>query len=241
LKKNIIISVVSPVFNEDESLRPLIESLHELIGENLKEVIIVYHPSSNKDCKEILVSLSEEYQKLRIIAQDMKEKGNGSAFRQGFNLVRGTHVLMIDSDGEMDINSIPTMINKVNDTNADIVIGSRYMNGGCIKGAYPPLKRVLNLFFQYIFRILFWTKVSDLTYGLKILKSDILDDLQLEARYQHIGAETTLKPIKLGLKIEQIPVIHRFRESGIGNSLSLTGNLRYPMIALKILFWNNRP
>jgi len=45
MKKNIMISVISPVFNEDESLRPLIESLHELIGENLKEVIIVYHPN----------------------------------------------------------------------------------------------------------------------------------------------------------------------------------------------------
>ena len=144
----ISISVVSPVFNEDKSLRPLVESLHKLIGDDLNEIIIVYHPDSSKDCKDILYSLSNEYNKLITIPQDLDEKGNGSAYRQGFNLVKGTHGLMIDSDGEMDLNSIPKMINVVNNTNADVVIGSRYMNGGGIVGAYPPLKRILNIIFQ---------------------------------------------------------------------------------------------
>ena len=170
----------------------------------------------------------------------MNETGNGSAYRQGFNLVKGTHVLMIDSDGEMDLNSIPEMIDIVNNTNADVVIGSRYMNGGGITGEYPPLKRILNRYFQYIFRILFWTKISDLTYGFKLLKADILNDLHLEAKYQNIGAETTLKPIKLGLKVEQTPVIHRSRGI-VASSLSLIGNLRYPITALKILFWKKHP
>jgi len=237
MKKNIMISVISPVFNEDESLRPLIESLHELIGENLKEVIIVYHPNSNKDCKNTLMFLSNAYPKLMTIPQDLKEPGNGSAYRQGFNLVKGTYVLMTDSDGEMDVNAIPKMINKIVETDADVVIGSRYLEGGGIRGSYPLIKRTLNIIFQRIFRFLFWTKISDLTYGFKLFKVDILNDLHLEARYQNIGAETTLKPIKLGLKVEQVPVIHRFRESGIGNSLSLIGNLKYPLIALKILFW----
>ena len=230
------ISVVTPVFNEVKSLRPLFESLHKLIGDNLYEIIIVYHPNSNEDCKDTLYSLSIEYDKLITISQNLNETGNGSAYRQGFNLVKGTHVLMIDSDGEMDLNSIPKMINVVNNTNADVVIGSRYMNGGGIVGAYPPLKRILNIIFQHIFRLLFWTKVSDLTYGFKLLKVDILNDLHLESKYQNIGAETTLKPIKLGLKIEQTPAIHRSR-GFVGSSLSLIGNLRYPITALKILFW----
>ncbi len=232
----ISISVVSPVFNEDKSLRPLVESLHKLIGDNLNEIIIVYHPNSSKECKDILYSLSNEYKKLITITQDQNEKGNGSAYRQGFNFVKGTHVLMIDSDGEMDLNSIPKMINVVINTNADVVIGSRYMNGGGIVGAYPPLKRILNISFQYIFRLLFWTKVSDLTYGFKLLKADILNDLHLEAKYQNIGVETTLKPIRLGLKVEQTPAIHRSR-GYVGSSLTLIGNLRYPITALKILFW----
>ena len=70
----------------------------------------------------------------------------------------------------------------------------------------------------------------------KLLKADILNDLHLEAKYQNIGVETTLKPIKLGLKVEQTPVIHMSR-GFVGSSLSLIGNLRYPIAALKILFW----
>ena len=228
------ISVVTPVFNEDKSLRPLFDSLHNLIGDYLYEIIIVYHPNSNKACKDILNSLSNEYKKLITIAQDLNEIGNGSAYRQGFNFVKGTHVLMIDSDGEMDNNSIPKMIDIAKNTNADVVIGSRYMNGGGIVGEYPPLKRILNRYFQYIFKILFRTTISDLTYGFKLLKADILNDLHLEAKYQNIGVETTLKPIKLGLKVEQTPAVHSSRGI-VGSSLSLIGNIRYPITALKIL------
>jgi len=237
---SINISVVSPVFNENKSLRPLVESLHKVLKENLFEIIIVYHPNSNRECIDLLTSLKKDYALVKIIPQDLREPGNGSAYRQGFKLVKGTHVLMIDSDGEMDINSIPKMIKLILETNADLVVGSRYLEGGDIKGNYPHLKRILNLLFQYIFKFLFRTMISDLSYGLKILKTDILKDLQLEAKYQHIGAETTLKPIKLGLKVLQVPAIHRFRESGIGKSLSLIGNLRYPIIALKILIWKKQ-
>lgn len=228
------ISVVSPVYNEEETLRPLVESLHNIMAENLHEVIIVYHPNSNNDCKKILNNLDKEYHKLTTISQDINEKGNGSAYRQGFKIVKGTHVLMIDSDGEMDLNSIPKMINLIKTTNADVVIGSRYMEGGGIDGEYPPLKRILNRYFQYIFRILFWTKISDLTYGYKIFNVKILNSLNLKAKYQNIGVETTLKPIKLGFKVEQIPAIHSSRGI-VDSSLTLIGNFRYPITALKIL------
>ena len=43
----------------------------------------------------------------------MKEiGGNGNAYRQGFKHITGSHVLMIDSDGEMDVQTVPLMINR---------------------------------------------------------------------------------------------------------------------------------
>ena len=115
------ISVVTPVYSEDESLNPLIEGLHNKIGNYLHEIIVIYHPNSSKDCQEILKDLNMRYNKLNIIPQDLSDPGNGSAFRQGFKLVKGTHVLMIDSDGEMDIRTITKMINKMKNGNLDIV------------------------------------------------------------------------------------------------------------------------
>ena len=218
------ISVVTPVFSEDVSLHPLIEGLYNKIGNYLHEIIIIYHPDSSQECLNILKNLQNEYRKLNVIPQDLTEPGNGSAFRQGFNHVSGSHVLMIDSDGEMDIDSIPDMIEKMMTSDVDLVIGSRHMKGGGFKGSYPAIK------------LIFWTNITDLTYGFKLMKITILNNILLVANHQHIGAETTLKPIKYGYKVDQVPTIHRFRQSGMDHSLSLFGNFRYPFMAIKILF-----
>ena len=228
------ISVVTPVFSEDDSLCPLVDSLHKILGDNLSEIIIVYHPNSTDSCLKTLEILKKEYSKVTTMPQDLSEPGNGSAFRQGFAKIQGSHVLMIDSDGEMDVNTIPTMIKKMKQTRCDVVVSSRFMNGGEVKG-YSFKKLILNRIFQYLFRVLYQTNLTDLTYGFKLIKTEVLKSIQWKAKFQDIGAETTLKPLKKGYIIQQVPTTWISRKAGGGNSLSIMGNLRYPLIALRIL------
>jgi len=230
------ISIVSPVYSEDKELYVLVENLFKETECSLHQLIFVYHPDSNENCKAILENINSKYSKVQLIPQDMNESGNGSAFRQGFKAVTGDHVLMIDSDGEMDTATIPSMIKKIQELDCDVVIGSRYAKGGGIKGDYPFSKYILNRSFQAIFKILYRTKINDLTFGFKLFKVKIIKNIKFSSTHQNIGAETTLRPIKVGYRVCEVPTILNFRQTGEAHSLSLRGNLMYPILAIKILF-----
>ena len=110
-----------PVYSEDESIKELISYFFSNLNEYIHEVIIIYHPDSKNECLDILNNLNNNYQKIKIFPQDMKEiGGNGNAYRQGFKHITGSHVLMIDSDGEMDVETVPLMINKMKEKKSSI-------------------------------------------------------------------------------------------------------------------------
>ena len=229
------ISVVSPVFSEEDTLINLVDYFHQKLINSLEEIIFVYHPRSSEKCINILKDLEKNFTKVKIIKEEvMKKSGNGSAYRQGFKLAKGTHILMIDSDGEMDIRTVPKMIKKMEETDCDIVIGSRYIKGGGFVG-YAFHKFLLNVAFHYIFRLLFFTKIKDLTCGFKLIKRHVIDKYKWTAHNQEIGAETTLKPLKGRDVIEEVPTVWKMTK-GKKHPLSLIGNLIYPILALKILF-----
>jgi len=229
------LSVVTPVYSEEESLVELVNYCHNNILDHLFEIIIIYHPNSSKKCLKIINELETEFDRVVAKPQNLNVNGgNGCAYIQGFNLVRGSHILMIDSDGEMDANTIPLLIKSLNENSYDIVIGSRFVKGGGFVG-YPLHKYILNVSFQLMFRILYNTHIKDLTCGFKIFTREVLDRYNFEAKFQDIGAETTLKPLKGGYIISEIGTIWTGKK-GRKNSLSVLGNLRYLFLALKILF-----
>ena len=229
------ISVVSPVFSEEDTLNFLVNYFHQNLNDKISEIIFVYHPKSNEKCINILKDLERNFSKVKIVKEEVVQKsGNGIAYRQGFKRAKGTHILMIDSDGEMDVGTVPKMIKKMEETDCDIVIGSRYTKGGGFVG-YTFRKFLLNVTFQYIFRLLFFTKIKDLTCGFKLFKRHVIDKYKWTTHNQAIGAETTLRPLKGGDIIEEVPTVWKITK-GAKHPLSFVGNLIYPILALKILF-----
>ena len=234
-KQKFSLSVVSTVFSEEDTLISLVDYFYKNLFDNLSEIILVYHPKSSAHCLNILKKLDKDFDKVKIIKEEFNiSGGNGNAYRQGYKYATGTHILMIDSDGEMDVNTVPKMIKKMEETNCDIVIGSRYSKGGGFVG-YPFHKLIFNIIFQYLFRLLYLTKLKDLTCGYKLLKKNIIDKYEWTCNHQDIGAETTLRPLKGGDYIEEVDTVWTAKK-GEKHSLTFVGNLRYPILALKILF-----
>ena len=124
----------------------------------------------------------------------------GRAFREGYARVRGNLVLSMDSDGEMELATIPRMIAEMARSRVGLVVGSRWLPGGGFVG-YSPTKLWLNWGFQQLFRLLFRTRLHDLTYGFKLLRTELVRSIAWEASLHEIGCETTLKPIRLGIPV----------------------------------------
>jgi dolichol-phosphate mannosyltransferase len=226
------ISVVMPVFSETDSVRTIVNWLRANLGSRLLEVIIVISPRSSQASQEVCQKLARDDPMIRVFEQ-VENPGVGRAFREGYARVRGNLVLSMDSDGEMELATIPRMIDVMAKRNVGLVVGSRWLPGGGFVG-YAPVKRWFNWGFQQVFRILFRTRIHDLTYGFKLLRSEVVHEIVWESTLHEIGCETTLKPIHLGIPIAEVPTTWVARKQGRSTN-NFMRNFRYVGMALSIL------
>jgi dolichol-phosphate mannosyltransferase len=226
------ISVVMPVFSETRTARETVNWLRVHLDPWLLEVIIVISPRSSPESWDICRELARADSRVQVFEQ-RENPGVGRAYREGYERVRGNVVLSIDSDGEMEVDTVPRMIKEMARGNFGLVVGSRWLPGGGFVG-YSPTKLWLNWGYQRLFRILFRTPLHDLTYGFKLMRTEVVRSLSLRAIYQEIGCETTLKPIRLGIPASEVPTTWRVRPEGQSTNNFLR-NFRYVGLASSIL------
>ena len=224
------LSVILPVYSETDSLRKVVDELFHLLDGVVKEIVLVIHHSSGKETFKVCSDLSVKYPEVRILIQ--RSNGLGNGIREGLAFVSGSHTLLMDSDGEMLPETVPKMIAKMSNRDYDVVVASRWMKGGGAIG-YAPLKYIFVRFFNWVFRFLFRTGIHDLSLGFKILNTRVIKDIQWEGIRHEIATETTLKPIRLGYKVGEVPTVWVRRNSGRSKNWKLA-NVRYIQMALSI-------
>ncbi len=218
------LSIILPVYSEEEILISLVDQLEKLVRDHLYEIILLVSPRSSERSVAICKNLAETRRDVKFFFQK-RNPGLGKAVREGLQHATGTHVLLMDSDGEMSPVAVPRMIAKMEQSGCDMVVGSRWMKGGGVEG-YDPIKLVFNRAFQILFKIMFLTNLHDLTLGFKLMNRRIIDTLVFRSDFHDIAIETTIKPIKYGYRVEEIPVVWRGRKSGVSkNNMSI--NVRY--------------
>lgn len=228
----ISLSVVVTVFSETFSLTESIDRLLKLDRGYVQEIILAVSPKSSSECIEICHQLEKTHKSVTVHMQQ-NNPGVGWAIREGMALATGNYVALLSADLETEPEAVDRMVRKIEETGCDGVIGNRWLKGGGFKN-YDPLKLILNFGFQYVFRVLYWTKLGDLTYGFKILSRDLVQGIRWEGILHEIYIETTVKPLKLGYHVEQVPTVWIGRKEGESKNTFLR-NFRYVRLALQVL------
>ena len=226
------VTVIIPVYSEEEVLRKTVAGVMASVGQRLHEILIVVSPKSSQKTFTICEELAQQYPVVKWFLQE-RNPGLGRALREAFARVTGTHALIVDGDGEFDLRSIGAMIQKAEE-GYEVVTASRWIKGSAVHD-YDPLTYVLNRGFQYIFRLLFWTRIRDLTYGYKLISADVIKYFQWQGVWHEIAMETTLRPLKHGCRIAEVPTIWQKRTEGT-SKITTWKRFRYIPFALKILF-----
>jgi len=203
------ISVILPVHSETESLKSVAERLIKLIGDGIYEIILIVSPESPMETFKVC---------------------------QGLNYVGGTHVLMMDSDGEMLPETVPNIIEKIVRENCDMVVASRWMKGGGAIGYTAP-KYVFVHLFNAVFRFLYRTRIHDLSLGFKLMRVEVAKKIHWEGEYHEIAVETTLRHIRFGYKVGEVPTVWVRRKRGKSKNW-MRANIRYIVMAIRI--WMGR-
>lgn len=225
------LSVVLPVYAEKETIKKIVQTLKKLVGSKLHEILLVVSQRSPKETMDICNALKKKYAFIRLHIQKINP-GLGHAVREGLALVRGTHVLIMDSDGETDPRTVPKMIKKMEQTGCDVVLGSRWMHGGEFRG-YHPAKLMVNWLSQQLCRLLFFTSLHDLSFGFKLLKREVATNLPWKGELHEIATETTLRPLRAGYHIEEVPTRWVKRTEGESKN-TFWRTFRYVQMAWRI-------
>jgi dolichol-phosphate mannosyltransferase len=136
------ISIVVPTYREAQNVDILTRRIHKTMAEhNISYEIIFVDDDSQDDIENIILNLSIEGFNVRLI-QRKDERGLSSAVLRGFSEAEGGILVCMDADLSHPPETIHVMINKIVKDNAELVIGSRYVNGGSTDHKWTIYRRI---------------------------------------------------------------------------------------------------
>lgn len=229
-KAGVDISVILPLFEELETIRPLITEIYETLSSSkYRFEIIVVDDGSQDATIDVLRELIERYPKRLRVASHMTNRGNGAALRTGINLASGDVVVTMDADGQHSPGDIPELLAQI--PPYDLVIGARLegYQGSWYRNA---ANRFYNRFASWLSR----REIKDLTSGFRAMRRDVVRHfLPLFPEGFSAPTTTTLAFIKGGYNVGFLPIHVHQRKAGKSKIRIFEDGSRFIIIIIRMV------
>jgi len=197
------ISLVIPVYNEEENLGPLINSAENGLKGLLFEIIAV-DDGSTDGSKQALLKLRERFNNLKTISLK-RNFGQTAALAAGIDQAKGGIIVTMDGDGQNDPSDIPALVNKLNE-GFDVVSGWRKERKDPLISRKLP-SGIANRIISFVTGV--W--IHDYGCTLKAYKREAIANLQMAGEmHRFLPAWCAWQ----GGKVTEIPVKHHPRLHG---------------------------
>ena len=218
------LSLIVPLFNEDENLPVLIESVLAVLSEDPDFLELVLIDDGSRDqTKAKALEFSACDPRIRLVGHD-RNRGLGAAIRTGLREAGGDLILYTDADLPFDFRLIPELI--ALSTGENVVIGYRTNRGDGLRRWLQS--RVYNL----LCRFLLGLHLHDVNFACKLLPRRAVLNARLSADGSFIDAELLFECLREGLSLTEFPMAYFPRTRG-ESTLSRPGVV---IVILKELF-----
>jgi glycosyltransferase involved in cell wall biosynthesis len=211
------LSIVIPVYNEASTVALVIEKVRSTdFGPGVDKEIIVVNDGSSDGTRQALAPFESGAPDIRV-HHSRVNLGKGASVRIGFSFATGDIVTIQDADLELDPVEYKQLIRPIVDGSADVVYGSRFLDGG---------KRGTALFYlanrglASLTNTLYGAHITDMETCYKVLRRDVLEKLTLRASRFEIEPELTAQVLKRGFRLVELPVAYNPRSKAEGKKLS---------------------
>ena len=228
--------VVLPTYNERENLERMADAILAALPE---ASLLIVDDASPDGTGELADTVAAREPRVSVIHRAGKE-GLGTAYRDAFRWVLerpGTGaVVQMDADFSHDPADLPRLLAPLM-SDADLVLGTRYMPGGATVG-WPWYRKLISRGGTLFARTVLLLPYHDLTGGFKAWRRELLDAIRLrETAGSGYGfqIETTWWAHRRGARIVQVPIV--FRERVLGASKMTGGIVREAMFLVLALRW----
>jgi len=207
-------TVCLPTYNERENLEPMLRALGEVLPDAAR--VLVVDDNSPDGTGQLADELAAELDFVDVLHRPRKE-GLGPAYLAAFQqaLTNGAELILeMDCDFSHDPQDVPRLLKAAED--ADLVLGSRYVEGGGVEN-WGSLRRFVSAGGSFYARVLLDVAIRDLTGGFKCFRRAVLEAIDLDAVTSTGYAfqiETTYRALRCGFRVAEIPITFADREAG---------------------------
>ncbi len=228
------LSIVIPVYNEQLTLKRVVETV--LAVEYGREVeVLIVDDGSTDGTREAVKELADTYPNVRALFQD-RNRGKGAALRRGFAEAGGDVLIVQDADLEYDPSEIPKLISLIDRDVADVVYGSRFLSVGPHRVLYF-WHQVGNKFLTLLSNMLTNLNLSDVEVGYKAFRRQVLEGITLEENRFGFEPEITAKIAHGNWRIYEMPIAYYGRTYQEGKKISWKDGFSALRCILKYNLW----
>jgi len=206
------LSIIIPAYDEAPTIKELLKQVKNLNLKKIQKEIIIVDDASTDGTKNIIKAQTG----VKTVYLT-KNQGKGAAVRAGLIKATGDYVIIQDADLEYDPRDILKLIKPVLNKRAEVVYGSRFLG---------PHKNMLfwhlmgNKFLSFLCNLLYNTTLSDMEVCYKLIPTKLARSLNLKQNRFGFDPEITVKVLKQGIRIYEVPISYSGREFHEGKKIT---------------------
>jgi glycosyltransferase involved in cell wall biosynthesis len=200
------LSVVIPAYNEEDNVAAAVERVSDVArGLRLDHEIILVNDGSSDRTGEIARELTKRIPNFRLV-EHYPNRGYGGALKAGFAAADKELIAFVPADNQFEFSEITRLLERIED--ADMVCGYRADRQD------TPIRKFNALGWNMTVRLFFGRLARDIDCGFKLLRREMLDEVNIESDGAMIDTEMLAGAKARGKRIVEVPVTHLPRVGG---------------------------
>lgn len=218
--------LIIPAYNEEENILKVCREI-EQYSDEINYVVI------NDGSKDNTLKILEENDLNHInLIQNLGiggavQTGYKYAYQNGYDIA-----IQFDGDGQHDINYVPNICEPILNGQADMVIGTRYLDKSESKFQSTFMRRFGANIISFFIKICTKKKITDPTSGFRAVNKNIIEEFAKEYPIEYPEPESTVCMLKKGYIVTEVPVSMKERQGGT-SSIRLFKTVDY---MIKVIF-----
>ena len=230
------LSIAVPVYNEEKTIETILRKLTALPIKGF-EIIVIDDASKDKSYGII----TEYFQKHKgiphTIVSHSKNMGKGAGIKTALKTAEGEYFVIQDADLEYDPKDLVGLLMFAEKNKVEAVYGSRFL--GDFKNM-PRANYYANRFYNFLLRRLYDTSITDMHTCYKMIKTDLLNDINMTANGFSYASELVSKLLRRGITIHELPISFSGRTKKEGKKIGYLDGIKCTQELLTYRFRTNR-
>ena len=231
--RDLKIIILMPAYNVEKLITKTINRIPKDFMQIITKLIIVNDGSIDKT-QEVIDNLIEKNSKIEVI-KHINNQGYGATQKTGFNRaleLNADIIILLHSDGQYAPELLLKLVHPFFEENVDVVLGSRILGKGALKGGMPLYKYLGNKFLTFIENLAYGMKVSEYHTGYMLYSKNALRKIPFNrlSNTFHFDGEMVMMSGKKNLKLKEVPISTTYADES-----SNLNSIKYGLNVFKII------